>query len=292
MIFNREEDSMEEAMFLIKPDKKYYKDCFFSFCGYSKTQPKHSFGPSIRDVYLIHIVLEGKGYYSINNQKYYLESGQGFIIPPGVSTFYQANNENPWSYIWLGVGGDKIEDYFQKLGLYNNHFGFDVSNSEEFKALIFETLAYDSDNFIDEIRLQKQTFRFIELLIKSISNKGATIKTKKMNHYVIKAIKLISEDSYKNISVATISERLSLNPSYLSRLFKKEVGMSIKEYINHIRITTSNDLLTSTNYSIQEISEIVGFSTSQNFSKAFKKYHGITPTLYRKQRIGFSNQFE
>lgn len=80
-------------MYLLKQPKNY-EDLYFSFCGFSKTQPKHSFGPAIRDTYLIHIVLEGKGYYSIEKQNYYLKSGQGFVIPPGFQHFIKQIMKN------------------------------------------------------------------------------------------------------------------------------------------------------------------------------------------------------
>lgn len=73
---------MEESIFLLKQPNATISDCYFSYCGFAKTEPKHSFGPAIRDQYLIHIILEGEGYYTIKNQKYYLRKGQGFVIPP------------------------------------------------------------------------------------------------------------------------------------------------------------------------------------------------------------------
>ncbi len=60
------------------------------------------------------ILLEGEGYYSINDQKYFLKKGQGFVIPPGVSTFYQADEKNPWSYVWLGLSGNLVEYYLKR----------------------------------------------------------------------------------------------------------------------------------------------------------------------------------
>ncbi|EGP4871826.1 AraC family transcriptional regulator, partial [Enterococcus faecium] len=48
----------------------------------------------------------------------------------------------------------------------------------------------------------------------------------------------------------------------------------------------ANDLLSSTEYSIQQISDKIGFSTVQSFSKAFKKANGVSPGVYRKRRLG------
>ncbi|AYW50953.1 AraC family transcriptional regulator [Tetragenococcus halophilus] len=277
---------MENAMYLLKQPKNY-EDLYFSFCGFSKTQPKHSFGPAIRDTYLIHIVLEGKGYYSIEKQNYYLKSGQGFVIPPGIPTFYQADNEEPWSYVWMGIGGNKIVYYLEKLGIDSRKLSFDIKNIEDFKSIVFQCLAYEKDNLINEITLQKQAYNFIELLSKSITSHKHFVSTRKMNSYVSKSLEMISKYAQYNISVGSIAQKLSIDPSYLSRLFTADIGVPIKKYINEIRITTSNDLLTSTDYSISQISEMVGFSSTQAYSKAFKQFNGVSPSIYRKKRIGF-----
>ncbi|UDE96295.1 AraC family transcriptional regulator [Carnobacterium viridans] len=277
---------MEESIFLLKKLNNVYTDYYFSYCGFAKTESKHSFGPAIRDQYLIHIILEGEGYYSIKNQKYYLSKGQGFVIPPNVSTFYQADEKNPWSYVWMGIGGKNVDHYLEYLGINNDHLAFDVINSNDFKATVFECFAYEQDDLINEIVLQKQAYKFLELLVKSLAIPKQEIITKKMNPYVSQALEIISKQAHKNISIGSLSEQLSINPSYLSRLFKADIGSSIKEYINEIRLNIGNDLLSSTDYSIHEISELTGFTSSQTFSKAFKQSRGVTPSAYRKNRIG------
>lgn len=277
---------MEESLFLLKKSKNPYKDCFFSFCGFAKTEPNHSFGPAIRDQYVVHIILDGEGYYSIKNQRYYLQKGMGFVIPPGISTFYQADESNPWSYVWMGIGGEMVDLYLEHLGLSHERLAFDVRHLNDFKSLIFECFAYEQDDFLNEIILQKQIYKFLELLAKSSSSLKKDVATKKMNPYVNQALELIMTSEQMNLSVNELAQKLAINPSYLSRLFKKDIGTSIKEYINEFRLTTANNLLASTDYSIQKISELTGFSSNQTFSKAFKQSRGVSPTTYRQNRIG------
>ncbi|MEG0294335.1 AraC family transcriptional regulator [Enterococcus sp.] len=277
---------MEESLFLLKLPNNPHRDCYFSFCGFAKTEPNHSFGPAIRDQYVIHIVLEGKGYYSIKNQKYYLTKGMGFVIPPNISTFYQADEDHPWSYVWMGIGGEMVDGYLESLGLNRESLSFEVRNLNDFKSLVFECFAYEQDDFLNEIILQKQVYKFLERLAKSSISLNNDVVTRKVNPYVNQALEMIMQSEHMNLSVNEIARELAINPSYLSRLFKKDIGSSIKGYMNELRLATANNLLTSTDNSIQKISELTGFSSTQTFSKAFKQSRGISPTIYRQNRIG------
>ena len=67
--------------------------------------PFHSFGPAIRNDYILHVVMEGKGSYHVKNQQFQLKKGDLFLIRPGDSTFYLSDGEDPWMYCWLSFGG-------------------------------------------------------------------------------------------------------------------------------------------------------------------------------------------
>lgn len=271
---------MENAMFLFN-NVKEHEDCYFSFCGYSKTESSHSYGPAVRKQFLIHIILNGKGYYSINDQKYFLSAGQGFVIPPNVPTFYQADEDDPWEYVWIGLDGKLVSHYLSQMGITNQRLSFDVRHPRDFQELIFPCFGHDNRTVLDDLFLQKQCYAFLECLLKSIKHHKQNLITQKMNPYVSKTLEIINQEANQNLSVAQISERLSLNQSYLSRLFKKEIGTSIKKYMNDIRILRSCDLLALTDSPIQAIANEVGFVTLQAFSKAFKEVLGMTPSAYR-----------
>lgn len=285
-MYHEKEDKMEEAIFLVKRQRSEFKDLFFSFCGHSKTFPNHSFGPAVRDVFLIHVILEGSGYYSIKKSKYHLTKGQGFVIYPGESTFYQASEDQPWEYIWIALGGDLVEAFLANLGISQGHLSFEVANLNDFKALILQCLAYEQDTALNELILQKNAYFFLELLSKSLTITTQESATTKMNAYVIETLEIIGEHFWRNISVQEIADRLKIDSSYLSRLFKKDIGISIKTYINEMRISTSRDIIATTNLPISKVAEMVGFPTTQAFSKAFRKGMGLSPFAYRKERIG------
>lgn len=107
-------------------------------------------------------------------------------------------------------------------------------------------------------------------------------KYNQKNTKVISRIKEIIEQRYKeDISVAKISEEVYLTPNYISLIFKQATGETITEYITKVRMEQAKKLFKSTDLRILEIAEKVGYEDPHYFSKAFKKYTGIHPKMYR-----------
>lgn len=103
----------------------------------------------------------------------------------------------------------------------------------------------------------------------------------KSNEITKKAIRYISKNFSRPLTLEEVAGHVHLNPSYFSTLFKQSTGSSFKEYLNMIRIEESKRLLSNTDYSIIDIALATGFEDQSYFSKVFKKYTGLTPKQYR-----------
>ena len=86
-----------------------------------------------------------------------------------------------------------------------------------------------------------------------------------------------------NLSVSSISERFGVSMSHLSRLFKKNMGVKLNDYIRLERITRAQALLRDTELSVQEIAGTVGFNSASAFIRAYRERTGMTPGAYRGQ---------
>lgn len=93
----------------------------------------------------------------------------------------------------------------------------------------------------------------------------------------------IKEHRTTDISSEDICKHFACSRSYLSHQFKKKCGMSIREYLNQLRIEDAKTLLINSKLNVTEISIAVGFNDSNYFSKIFKKLTGISPAQYRKE---------
>lgn len=95
--------------------------------------------------------------------------------------------------------------------------------------------------------------------------------------YTDKAANYIDLNYMKNITVEEIADDMSVNRRYLSRIFKRDYGMTVKEYITKTRMSHALRLLEE-GYRVKETSMMCGYNEVFNFSKMFKKYHSFSPS--------------
>lgn len=106
-------------------------------------------------------------------------------------------------------------------------------------------------------------------------------KNKICSQPIAKCIDYICESLHTRITVETLAEHTGLNPSYLSRLFKKETGQTISGYIRDKKIETACNMLTYSEFTPAEISSILCFPSQSYFTEIFRKKTGLTPKKYQ-----------
>ncbi len=84
-----------------------------------------------------------------------------------------------------------------------------------------------------------------------------------------------------NLCTASIAEEFRISPSYLSRIFKADLGVGLAEYLQRIRVDAAKTELRNTHHTLDEIAVRVGFSTRSLFIRVFKKYENMTPGTFR-----------
>ena len=96
--------------------------------GYSDDRLITRFGPSVRNQYIIHYVLSGKGYYNGNEVK----KGEGFLITPGLYEEYYSDEIDPWGFVWIISEDEQMEHFFdgynadKQSGIFKFHNIFEL----------------------------------------------------------------------------------------------------------------------------------------------------------------------
>lgn len=281
---------MEKAYKLdFKNEKKgsLYVNC----CGCSRTEPLHSFGPASKPHYLIHYILSGKGLFRFHDKEYRLEAGFGFLIHPDELAFYQSDEDEPWSYVWVGFAGSMAEEYLTAMGLSEHHPIFTCGRSEELYAIVRDMMEHNTFGVADDLRRNGQLGVFLSIIAQS-AGVVSRDEEDKGNQYVKKAVSFIQSNYCNPIRVTDVAEYVCINRSYLYTLFQNYLGMSPQKFLSMFRLTKARELLESTNYPIESIAMSCGYSDALVFTKAFHSLKGMSPSAYRREahKVGTKKQ--
>lgn len=272
---------MEDSYVLQLLEPKF-QELHLCFCGYAQCEPLHNYGPSVRPYYIIHYILEGKGIYQVNDRKYQLSKGQGFLIEPDAMTFYQADPENPWTYLWIGVSGSRVKHFIHDIGLNSDQLTFQCENGEVLRQIVLDMLKHTKPTTSNVYFLQGKLYEFFSVLTDEIALEVRD-EIFPENDYIQEALAYIRSNYSKGIHVNDIADHLRVNRSYLYTLFKKKLGISPKDFLTRFCISRAREQLPLTELSIEQIAQSCGYRDALVFSKVFKSRVGLTPTEYRKQ---------
>ncbi|MGN0355873.1 MAG: AraC family transcriptional regulator [Muricoprocola sp.] len=256
------------------------------YYGMEQCEPGYSFGPLLRVCYVMHMVTKGTGELRKNGIVYKVKAGDAFLIYPGDDYVYQASQEDPWQYMWIGFHGFQAEEMTRKAGFSAEHPVISVSNMDKLQKVMERMLKANDLTYVNDLRRMSALY---ELLAELIEHSDATVEQEKGKEpiellYVRTAVNIIMNTYHnRNVKVSELAEKIGISRSYLSTIFKKEMHMSPQEFLICYRMERAVSLLTRTNNSINAIAAEVGYNDALTFSKVFKKRYGVSPQEYRKQ---------
>lgn len=240
-----------------------YHDIIPLFAGMEHCLPTNTFGPHIRQYYILHYCISGKGTFTkhATGKSYAVSPGQLFVICPEEVTTYAADPQDPWTYVWISFSGS-LADKFAGLSPvvdYPADTFFRIAevvkanlvSAEYYASAIFEIMHHLFFNAQQPLDVPGQVRRHIKL------------------NYM------------EEITVEEMSQRFGLNRRYLSRIFRERYGVSVKEFIVRERMERAREFLAG-GYSVSEAATMSGYSDVFNFSKMFHKMVGVSPTEYKK----------
>ena len=255
---------------------------YVNCCGLSRTEPMHSFGPALKPHYLIHYILSGKGKFSIGGEEYPLEAGYGFLITPDELAFYQADEKEPWTYVWVGFSGTLAEEYVSNIGLSVRQPIFMSDASEELYQIVKDMMEHNTFGLSHDLRRNGQLGIFLSVIAES-SRVEKQNENDRANTYVRKAVSFIQSNYCNPIKVTDIADYVCINRSYLYTLFQHSMGMSPQQFLTTFRITKATELLQLTSLPIESIALSCGYHDPLVFTKAFRQMKQMSPTAFRKE---------
>lgn len=149
-----------------------------------------------------------------------------------------------------------------------------------------EQRSYDiSDLYIQRVdrcaTLEEITVLHEDMFAFYVQEVAAAKKKNVYSKLVVDAMNFVHYHLHEKLTVKRIAEEVGLSPNYLSELFKKELGLSVAEYVMEKRMEAAKNMLRFSSFPYDEIASILAFSSQSHFIQAFKKATGITPKAYR-----------
>lgn len=243
-------------------------------------EPGESIGFQISNVYAVLYVKSGKGIVTQGNiEEIPLDSGSLFTIFPRIRFRFSADAKKPLELCWILFQGSQCRKILESIGISLEHFV--VPNISDDLIQPFYTECCLCNKELDSMAALGRLL----LLFGQIGQRQPEQYKKYRNRedVVEKVVYFIQNYYFLPLDMDMICDYIKYSRSYLSRLFNNELGMTIPQYVNQVRIWHAKNLLEQTDLTIQEISVSVGFVDAFYFSKAFKKLAGISPNQYRKK---------
>ena len=259
--------------------QKDENDLYMIHCGIKQNEPGELCGPAIREMYLLHFVLKGKGTYFVSGEEYHLGAGDVFAIYPEDLVSYQADTSEPWLFCWIGFHGKNANLCYEKIGISRQHLVTHLHN-HDFANSISRALDYiDSNkNNLSQLRLTA----FVYEILSTLEKTEIPSKDKKEIFYINKSLQYIEYNLHKKIFVSDIAEHIGLEHSYFYRIFKNNLGVSPEKYLMQQRIEKAKKYIAA-GADYKDIPVMVGISNIYYLYRVFKNITGMTPSQYKKQ---------
>lgn len=233
--------------------------------GHENCEPSHAYGPAVRTHWLLHYVAAGFGRFTRESVTYKVGPGQIFVIPPYLETYYEADKERPWQYIWIGF-----------------------TTEEELPEMLYQPVIFcpDAGEIFNEMMscssMENGRSAFLSgclwKLMAALLERG-----KPKSDYIEKALNCMHSEYAQGITVKEIAGRLGLDRSYFSTIFSERVGTAPGEYLGNLRLNKAAELMTAYGERPSTAAFSVGYADVCHFSKVFKKHFGVSPREYCKK---------
>lgn len=237
-----------------------------------------------RNNYIIHFVLQGKGFFSRNGKKYPLAPGKAFVITPQDLVDYGAESGTEWKYCWIAFSGIDCNVLFDQCGLNKDVAVFDFSPEEiaPLTDLIEQARRNRTENTsVFPFRAAAMGFSVLGNL--SAKFNVSVSKNQGLSSSIVDAsIKYMQVNLGKPITVSSLCAELNVSRSYFSTLFESVMKQPPYRYLQNLRLQRATELLLQDpDLRIYEVAEKVGFSSTAQFCKNFYKVCHCTPTQFR-----------
>ena len=262
----------------------------FPFClyetGYFEAGREYFTVRDSKPMYLLIYTISGGGTVRTADRMRHLGAGDAVLLDCRRFHEYRTVSSTPWCFHWIHFDGSSMAGYASALSdeLAVVEVGEKLRMNRYFEEL--HALVPEANSYSKGARITDLIAGILLLLINSRFGSGSDIEPGR--DAVSTACHYIEENLSQEITIDDLTEVVHLSKFYFIRLFKRYMGVSPYRYVQITRINRAKELLITTDYRVNEIADMTGFSNATRFTKLFSEMTGTTPTKYRKSSFQFS----
>ena len=169
------------------------------------------------------------------------------------------------------------------VNIYNAYVSFSARLLEEES---YEDYIYSIDDLCRQFADIHEMFAYIIIAVCDIIIKRESASREEVkNEYFKRIMDYVRQNFNKEITIQSLSGDFTINPNYLSQLFRRELKVTFTDYITGLRINYARELLSKTGFTLEEIANKSGYTDYFYFIRVFKKVTGLSPGQYRKSNV-------
>lgn len=187
------------------------------------------------------------------------------------------------------IGEEKLLDFLRTALMKQKdikqylHFKPKNSSDKEFEDLLLQMCnELDKDDGASSYISKGLIIRILNILTTKFDFSLSRKQRKKMNWIVYEEIVRYIDENYATVTIQDLVDKFNFNENYYNRILKEKMGMTYLKYVQHVRLENAHHMLKTTDMTVDEIAEKVGYRNKGYFYKIFVKKYGVTPAKIRK----------
>ncbi|HEY4415219.1 MAG TPA: AraC family transcriptional regulator [Verrucomicrobiae bacterium] len=226
---------------------------------------------------------EGEGWCEIAGRHHEIAKNQLLVIHANTPHVYGAGKLKPWTIHWFHAAGENVPFYLERLGVSLPKPVVPLGGDVQLFSLFEEVLEGLEAGFTQThlIYAAHSLTHLMGLILRHKEEFGHGETT--VRERIDKSIEFMKGHLRQPLTIATLAALVNLSRSHYTTLFRRVTGYAPLNYLNHLRMQRAVQLLNTTELSIKQISDQLGFSDQFYFSRAFRKMHNHSPTEHRRR---------
>lgn len=233
--------------------------------------------------YLFFMVKEGSGTLEYQDIAYPLQAGDCVFLDCRREHFHESSPDL-WTLKWVHFDGPQMDAIYQKYLERGGAPSFHPCDPGRFEKVLDELFFIaGSNSYVRDMQLCEKITALLTLLMEEAwdPQRGLQASQKRLDLQKIRAY--LDQNYSQRITLDQLSEQFYINKFYLSKIFSKQYGMTIQQYLIQLRITQAKQLLRFSDLPIEKIAAQCGIPDPNYFSRLFRKVEGIAPGEFRRR---------